>query len=65
MSSKKQTVTIKQIKSPIGNRKDHRETLRGLGLRKINSTRVLEDTACVRGMIKKISYMVEVVQEDR
>ncbi len=62
MGSKKSTVTVKQIKSSIGTHKDHRATLRGLGLRKINSQRTLVDTPCVRGMIRKISYMVEVIQ---
>jgi large subunit ribosomal protein L30 len=35
--------------------------VRGLGLRKINSTRVLEDTPAVRGMINKVSYLVKVL----
>jgi large subunit ribosomal protein L30 len=34
--------------------------VRGLGLRSINSTRVLEDTPEVRGMIRKVSYLVTV-----
>ena len=61
MGSKQNTVTIKQTKSAIGRHKRHRATLRGLGLKKINSQKTLEDTSCVRGMIKKVSYMVEVV----
>ena len=64
MSSKKNKVTVKQIKSSIGKHKSHRATLLGLGLKKINSERTLEDTPCVRGMINKVSYMVEIVSED-
>jgi large subunit ribosomal protein L30 len=35
--------------------------VRGLGLRKLNGTRVLEDTPAVRGMINKVSYLVQVI----
>jgi large subunit ribosomal protein L30 len=35
--------------------------VRGLGLRKVNSTRELEDTPAVRGMINKVSYLVQVL----
>ncbi|MBP6611898.1 50S ribosomal protein L30 [Aquabacterium sp.] len=59
--SEKKTVTVKLVRSPIGTRVDHRATVRGLGLRGMNSTSVLEDTPAVRGMINKISYMVVVL----
>jgi large subunit ribosomal protein L30 len=59
--SEKQTVTVKLVRSPIGTRADHRATVRGLGLRRVNSTSVLEDTPSVRGMINKIRYMVVVL----
>ncbi len=59
--SEKKTVTVKLVRSPIGTRADHRATVRGLGLRRMNSTAVLEDTPAVRGMINKISYMVVVL----
>ncbi len=61
MTTDKKTLTVKLVKSPIGTRVDHRATVRGLGLRGVNSTRVLEDTAAVRGMINKISYLVQVL----
>jgi large subunit ribosomal protein L30 len=54
------TVTIKLVRSPIGCKVDHRATVRGLGLRKMNSTSTLLDTVEVRGMINKISYLVQV-----
>lgn len=54
------TVKITQVKSAIGRLPKHRATLVGLGLRKINHTVELEDTACVRGMINRVSYMIKV-----
>ncbi|MBQ4834372.1 50S ribosomal protein L30 [Pseudoalteromonas sp. MMG010] len=56
----KQTVKVTQVKSSIGRLPKHKATLRGLGLRRINHTVELEDTACVRGMINQVSYMVKV-----
>jgi large subunit ribosomal protein L30 len=54
------TVTVKLVRSPIGCKVDHRATVRGLGLRKMNSISTLVDTVEVRGMINKISYLVQV-----
>ena len=50
---------VTQIKSLIGTKQSHRDTIRGLGLRRINHTVQLEDTPCVRGMINKVFYMVK------
>ncbi len=61
MADKKKTVTVTQVGSPIGRRKDQRATLIGLGLNKMNRTRVLEDTPAVRGMINKVHHLVRVV----
>jgi large subunit ribosomal protein L30 len=57
----KATVTVKLVKSIAGTRESHRATVRGLGLRKTNSTSTLEDTPAVRGMINKVSYLVQVI----
>ena len=54
------TLKVQLVRSPIGCKQSHRDTVRGLGLRKINSVRELEDTPAVRGMINKISYLVKV-----
>ncbi|MCU0773801.1 MAG: 50S ribosomal protein L30 [Ideonella sp.] len=62
MSSKK-TFTVKLVRSVAGTRESHRATVRGLGLRKLNSTRELEDTPATRGMVNKVSYLVEVVAD--
>jgi large subunit ribosomal protein L30 len=55
------TVKVQLVRSPIGCKQSHRDTVRGLGLRKINSVRELQDTPAVRGMINKISYLVKVI----
>lgn len=51
-------VKVTLVKSVNGTKFDHRATVRGLGLRKINSSRVLQDTPAVRGMIHKVAYLV-------
>ena len=57
----KPTLTVKLVKSVNGTRESHRATVRGLGLRKLNSEYTLEDTPAVRGMINKVSYLVKVL----
>jgi large subunit ribosomal protein L30 len=56
-------VKVKQVKSEIGYNRKQRATLRGLGLRKMQQTVELEDTPAVRGMIKKVIHLVEVVED--
>ena len=55
------TVKVQLVRSPIGCKESHRATVRGLGLRTIGSVSELEDTAAVRGMINKISYLVKLL----
>ena len=55
--SNKQTLKVQLVRSPIGTKRSHRDTIRGLGLRKLNSV----DTAAVRGMINKVAYLVKVL----
>ena len=59
--STQQTVKIQLVRSPIGTQASHRATVRGLGLRKLNSVSELQDSPEVRGMINKISYLVNVL----
>ena len=54
-------IKIKQTGSPIRRTKDQRATLVGLGLNKMHRVSELEDTPEVRGMIRKVQHMVEVV----
>lgn len=58
----KKTLSVTLIKSVIGCLPAHKATVKGLGLRKIRHTVQLEDTAAVRGMINKVSYLVSVVE---
>lgn len=55
------TVTLEQIKSPIGRPGDQRATLIGLKLNKIGRRSSLEDTSAVRGMIAKVAHLVRIV----
>jgi len=57
MADKKIKVTL--VKSIIGTKQSHRATVRGLGLRRLNSSSELEDTPAVRGMINKVSYLLK------
>ena len=57
----KKTLKVKLVRSPIGCKQSHRDTVRGLGLRKLNSVSELQDTPAVRGMINKIDYLVKVL----
>lgn len=59
-TKKKATVTVTQVKSPIGRKSDQRATLIGLGLNKLHRTRELEDTPSVRGMIEKVKHLLRV-----
>jgi large subunit ribosomal protein L30 len=56
-------IRIRQVRSSIGTKREHREVLRGLGLRRIRHEVVREDTPAVRGMVNKVSYLLEVHEE--
>jgi large subunit ribosomal protein L30 len=60
--AEKKTLSVRQIASPIRRDSSQRATLKGLGLDKVGRLRVLEDTPSVRGMIDKVSHMVELVE---
>ena len=56
----KKTVTVTQVRSGLGRKKDQIQTLAGLGLGKLRRTRELEDTPSVRGMIRRVAHLVRV-----
>ena len=56
----KETIKITLVKSVIGTKKSHKATIYGLGLRKLNSSSVLVNTPEIRGMIRKINYLIEI-----
>lgn len=59
--SKNKTVKVQLVRSVIGTKEAHRATVRGLGLRKLNSVSELEDTPAVRGMIFHVKHLVKVL----
>ena len=56
-------ILIKQIKSGIGYRKKSKETLKALGFKKMNQTIEKNDTPAIRGMIDKVSHLLEVIEK--
>lgn len=57
----KDSVKVQLVRSVIGSNQSQRATVRGLGLRKLNSVKELEDTPAVRGMIFKVKHLVKVL----
>lgn len=55
-------VKVKRTGSPIRRESSQRETLLGLGLKRANQIVELEDTPSVRGMIRKVGHLVQVVE---
>ena len=63
MSDAKKTIKIRQVRSTIGTKQPHREVINSLGLRRIRHTVEREDTPAVRGMVAKVAYLVEVIED--
>ena len=60
-NEQKKTVKVKLVRSPSRTVGGHRDTVLGLGLKRMTQVRELEDTPAVRGMITKVAYLVKVV----
>ena len=60
----KKSITIKFVRSANKRPQDQVDTIKGLGLRSLHDVRTLENTPAVRGMIKKVIHLVEVVKEE-
>ncbi len=58
-------ITIRMKKSLISENPKHRATAIGLGMKRVGDVRTLENTSAVRGMIKKVLHLVQVVSETR
>jgi len=58
--AKKNTLKITLVKSPIGYTQRQKGTVKALGLKKLNQTVEHDDTPVIRGMINKISHLVQV-----
>ena len=59
-----QKLKVTLVRSPIDRSQKQKDTVRGLGLRRLNSSKVLEDTPAVRGMIRKVQHLVAVEPAD-
>ena len=55
-------IKVQLVKSPIGYAKDQKATVEALGLKKLNSVALHDDNDCIRGMIKKVSHLVKVLE---
>jgi large subunit ribosomal protein L30 len=64
-SSAKRTITIRMKKGTIACPPNQRATMNGLGMKRREQTVTLENTSSVRGMIKKVLHLVEIVAETR
>ena len=58
--NKEKTMTLKLIKSGIGRMKRHKLCIKGLGFKKLNQTVIVLDTPSNRGLVNKISDMIEI-----
>ena len=57
-------IKVKQISSSVRRQPYQRKNLIGLGLNKLHKTVELDDTPSIRGMINKVSHLVEVISEE-
>ena len=60
MPSKNKELKVTLIRSTIETLPNHKQCIKGLGLRKIRQTVVLPDNACIRGMINQVQYLLSV-----
>jgi len=54
---------VKLVRSMNGRLKSHQACVRGLGLRRMHQVVEVEDTPSTRGMLNKVSYMVQLVED--
>lgn len=59
IDNQQKTIKVTLVKSIIGTKESHRATIRGLGLKKLNSFSILPDTPETRGMIHKVNYLLK------
>lgn len=53
-------IRVRQVRSEIGGTRRQRESLKGLGLRRIGSSATVPDTASTRGLIRTVAHLVTV-----
>jgi len=60
MSTKQLQITL--VKSVAGKIAAHKACIRGLGLRRLNHSVVVENNPCIQGMIRKVAYLLKIVE---
>jgi large subunit ribosomal protein L30 len=65
MATQAKTVRVTYFKSAIGYEKDQKATIAALGFKKLGQTRELADTPAIRGMIRKVSHLVRVEENNK
>lgn len=60
----KKMIKVRRVHSSIGRNRNQEKVVRGLGLAKLGSERLLEDTPAIRGMVAKVPHMVTIVEEN-
>ena len=55
---------VKLRRSPCGAKPNHRKTVKGLGLTRINQEKLVVDTDATRGMVKHVCHLVDVIEEN-
>ncbi|MBF0187545.1 MAG: 50S ribosomal protein L30 [Magnetococcales bacterium] len=60
--SENQTITVRLIRSPIGRQKKQQDTLRAMGLTRLQMERNYPDNAAMRGMVARVKHLVEVIE---
>lgn len=63
-AKKPKLLKITQVRSSVGRQEGHRRTLRALGLKRHQQSVVQESTPAIQGMIRQISYMLDVEEVD-
>ena len=61
--AEKKTIKVKLVRSVSGRLGSHKACVSGLGLRRMHQVVEVEDTPCTRGMINKVSYLLDVVED--
>ena len=60
--NEEKTITVRWKRSAIGRPEDQRQTIQGLGFKRLNQTRVLPDRPAIRGMVDHVIHLLEVVE---
>ncbi len=60
--NKEKTITVRWKRSAIGRPENQRQTIQGLGFKRLNQTLVLTDRPAIRGMIDRVIHLLEVME---